>query len=135
MNDALTPEAWLRRAEEDLRAARACLESDPPILRPALFHAQQTAEKALKAVLSSQGTGSPPRTHDLEVLLDLAVLEVEGLQELSDDAVHLTRFAVAPRYPGDMEPVGADEAEEAVKRAEKVLSRVRTALGGDGDSE
>jgi len=44
----------------------------------AAFHAQQSAEKALKALLSDRGVAFP-RTHAVEVLLDL--LEVDGVVE------------------------------------------------------
>lgn len=44
--------AWLTKAEEDLRAAEAILAAPMPSYGTASFHAQQGAEKALKALLA-----------------------------------------------------------------------------------
>lgn len=41
--------AWLRRANDDFRAAEADLHADPALLGDAAFHCQQAAEKVLKA--------------------------------------------------------------------------------------
>jgi HEPN domain-containing protein len=46
------------------------LALDPPLLFPACFHAQQAAEKYLKALLARHGL-EVPRTHVIEQLLDL----------------------------------------------------------------
>ena len=43
---------WLDKAEQDLNAAEALLDKDTPFLFPACFHAQQAAEKYLKAMLT-----------------------------------------------------------------------------------
>ncbi|NUM45036.1 MAG: HEPN domain-containing protein [Anaerolineales bacterium] len=66
---------WLRYARGDLQLARTRKTS--LILYAALcFHAQQAAEKSLKAVLI--GHGIPfPRTHNLRTLLDLMVNRFE----------------------------------------------------------
>lgn len=42
---------WLLRASEDLRTGRHDLTATPPLLNDAAFHAQQCAEKAMKAYL------------------------------------------------------------------------------------
>ena len=61
------------------------------------FHAQQAAEKLLKAALAARGV-VPPRTHRLGDLLDLA--HDRGLMgpEEFDDLHRLTPFAVEYRY-------------------------------------
>ena len=46
--------AWLVRAVDDLREAEHDLTAAPPLLRGAVFHCQQAAEKAMKG--SSPGT-------------------------------------------------------------------------------
>ena len=63
-----SPADWLRHARSDLAYAMAPL---PPegLLEGQCFHAQQAAEKAIKAVLVAQGT-SVPRTHNLKTLLE-----------------------------------------------------------------
>jgi HEPN domain-containing protein len=53
MDDAkqTTIARWLAKAKNDLITARTMLETDPPITDIVCFHAQQCAEKALKAFL------------------------------------------------------------------------------------
>jgi len=59
--------AWLARARQDLNRIARCLEAVPPDPEDALFHCQQTAEKALKALLALHD--EPFRkTHDLSAL-------------------------------------------------------------------
>jgi HEPN domain-containing protein len=54
---------WLRVAENDRRAARICVDADPPLLDVAAFHTQQAAENLLKGflILASIDFG---KTHD-----------------------------------------------------------------------
>lgn len=61
---------WIDQAQEDLIASSRLLGGVPPLLRAGVFHAQQAAEKALKAFLTAYN--SPlPRTHDLGRLAGL----------------------------------------------------------------
>ena len=60
---------WVRYAEADFALAAAPLPARG-MYEHLRFHAQQTVEKAIKAVLVSQGT-SVPRTHSIEFLLTL----------------------------------------------------------------
>lgn len=54
-----SPEEWLEHARSDLRLARLAA-GDASIRREqACFHAQQAAEKAIKAVLLSRQAGFP----------------------------------------------------------------------------
>ena len=56
--------AWLRRSEDDLRAAEVDLAADAPLLGDAAFHCQQAVEKALKAFLTWHDLPFR-KTHDL----------------------------------------------------------------------
>lgn len=51
-----SPRAWLERAHSDLALARAALTMPDVLLEDACFHAQQCAEKALKALLMEKGS-------------------------------------------------------------------------------
>ncbi len=42
-------EAWLTKANNDLRSAQRLIEIEPMILDTACFHCQQAVEKSLKA--------------------------------------------------------------------------------------
>jgi HEPN domain-containing protein len=75
------------------------------------FHAQQAAEKMLKAALFLAGA-VPPRTHNLTQLLDLAEASGLELPEGTEMLRWLTPYAVLYRYEGEAE---ADE-EKLVRR-------------------
>lgn len=98
------------------------------LLEDACFHAQQCAEKALKALLLRLDIAFP-RTHAIEMLLDL--LKAYGLVAPTsvDEAYRLSQYAMQTRYPGEWEPVTADEAKWAVERAALVLSWVESQIG------
>ena len=113
-----SPEDWLRYARSDLELAR--VEQSPYILLESLcFHAQQAAEKAIKAVLLANNIPFP-RTHHIGTLLDLLPQNIAPPHEIQDSAI-LTDYAVISRYPEDVEPVMEEEYEEAVRLAEIVI--------------
>ncbi len=117
---------WMRHARSDLAVARmADVEQiSPEILA---FHAQQAAEKALKALLVQRQVEFP-RQHVIGPLLNLCrEAGYEGIEAL-EEAVSLTRFAVVTRYPGEEEPVSRQEALQAFGLAEIVLTWVETQL-------
>lgn len=76
------------------------------------FHAQQAAEKMLKAALFLAGA-VPPRTHNLTQLLDLADGSGLELPEGTEMLRWLTPYAVLYRYEGE-----AEADEEALARRE-----------------
>ena len=55
MSGIADPLAWVERAEEDYAIARFALRRKPPFTYSACFHAQQCAEKYLKALLVHVG--------------------------------------------------------------------------------
>ncbi len=66
------------------------------------FHAQQAAEKLLKAALFHAGA-TPPRTHQLVELLDLATEHGLELPKEAEELRWLTPYAVFYRYDFDMD--------------------------------
>ena len=114
-----SPEDWLRRAHSDLALART-----PPsvgvLLEDLCFHAQQAAEKALKAILIANSIPFP-RTHNITGLLELIPGSLSPPPAVQE-AVILTDYAVASRYPGAYEPVEDEELQEALALAEAVVS-------------
>jgi HEPN domain-containing protein len=73
------------------------------------------------------GGAEPPRTHDLEMLLGAVPEEVTVTFDRLSVAA-LTAYAVASRYPGDDEPVDADEYVVALASAESVVTWARRTL-------
>ncbi len=69
----------LSKAESDLFAARAVLATGRA-MDIVCFHAQQAAEKSIKAVLASREI-EYPWTHNLRQLIDLAAPHLPALEE------------------------------------------------------
>ncbi len=113
-----SPADWLRYAYSDLELARVRRPSKV-LFEGLCFHAQQAAEKALKAILIAKSV-PPPKTHNIRTLLDLLPQEVTVPEEI-EDAASLTDYAVTNRYPGDFESVDEEEYKEAVRLAETVV--------------
>lgn len=110
---------WLRRARSDLAIAKAPLP-EGAVYEDLCFHAQQAAEKAIKAVYRVRDT-TFRYTHDLGELLH--GLEQQGLDVPSEvkEAVGLSEFASEARYPGSAEPVDEEEYRRTVSLAERVV--------------
>ena len=125
MSDPTEPLAWAARAEEDLALAQSALRRKRPLIYGATFHAQQCAEKYLKALLAARGQ-SIPRTHDLAALCDLCLRNGVIIPVDQDSLERLTAYAVQVRYPGEDPTVG--EAKEAVQIAQAVRRFARKSL-------
>ncbi|MBU1152425.1 HEPN domain-containing protein [bacterium] len=116
---------WLLFAEEDLRLAQCGLTmSSSCPYRLIAYHAQQCAEKYLKAYLVFNGIDFP-YTHDIRRLLKLC--DKEWTKELNE-ADKLTPYAITTRYPGEDSEVTKEEAEQAIRLAAQVQQTVRTVL-------
>ena len=126
MTEVNNPLAWVTRAEEDFALARAALRRKQPLASGACFHAQQCAEKYMKALLLSRGADFP-KTHDLLLLNNLC--SANGiLLEIDPRHLHtLTDYAVRTRYPGN-DPTPED-AKEAVELTKLVRAFARKFLG------
>ena len=86
------------------------------------FHAQQCAEKYLKARLQ-EASISFKKTHDLKILLnDILPIEPTWVN-LQNSADSLTIYAVKFRYPGNSS--NKSEAKEAVKCCSLIRNAVR----------
>jgi HEPN domain-containing protein len=118
---------WVEKAEHDITNANhtLTLQSNCPF-DTVCFHAQQCAEKYLKALLAHLGS-KVPRIHDLTELLPL----VRNCGEVDidhRDAELLTPCSVESRYPTVCEPITRADAEEAIVAARRVRAAVRAVL-------
>ena len=134
MKKPLKPEAdfraWIKKAESDLKTAEHTLtlkERCP--FDTVCFHAQQCAEKYLKALLVSR-TLDFPKTHDLRLLMQRIPGDI-NLKLHIEEVVSLNRYTIEARYPGDWEPFNRKEAEKAVAIARKVRKAVKTCLSAE----
>ncbi len=121
------PQEWVRYAKSDLRMAEIALDDPGILFEDACFHAQQCAEKALKALLTHLDI-SFPRTHAIEVLLDLLATAGIEVPPNIDEADILSQYAVQTRYPGKWEAIDREETEKAIFIAANVLKWVEEIL-------
>jgi HEPN domain-containing protein len=108
---------WMSHARSDLRLARLAAGDKLVRREQVCFHAQQAAEKAIKAVLLSRGTEFP-LTHDIEELLEIAQNTGMALPADVAEGGLLTPYAVETRYPGYWHEITGDELKEAIRLAE-----------------
>jgi HEPN domain-containing protein len=106
------PREWLNRAQSDLLLAKT--KKKGIYLEDLCFHAQQAAEKAIKALLIARGVEFP-YIHDIAGLFTLLEMTGEDLPTIVREGEKLTRFAVFTRYPGIAQPISHKEYEEAIK--------------------
>ena len=119
---------WLGRADEDLQLATYALtmRAQAPPYRLIAYHAQQCAEKCLKAFLVYHNVEFP-YTHNIGRLLTLCEDHATWGHVLKE-AEELTPYAVTARYPGEDLIVTKEETRRAVDLTERVRSQVRAAL-------
>ncbi len=126
MNDVTDPRAWVAKAEDDYALALASMRRRKPILYGACFHAQQCAEKYLKAVLVARKQRFP-KVHDLNELQNLCAKAGILVEMDKDKLQRLTTWAVHVRYPGL--PIDTADAKEALATAKVIRKFIRQQLG------
>ena len=123
MSDLKQARVLLMSAEQDISALRGM--ADAAVFADEIFgfHAQQAAEKLLKAWLALLGE-TYPTTHDLARLL--AMLRARDVEATRfNELVEYTPFAVQFRYaPGDLSARPLDR-DTAIERVEALLKEVR----------
>ena len=103
----------------------------------ACFHAQQAAEKYLKAYLTHRGIQFP-HTHNLGKLVELCAGDDPSFRELVEVVTPLTPYAVELRYDEEFWPTPDDagSAFDAVTRVRDfTLARVDDSLLRRGSEE
>lgn len=125
---------WMDYAEEDLRLAEHGLrmESDCPY-RLIAYHAQQCAEKYLKAFLVYQRQDFP-YTHNISTLMELCREHADWADTL-EPAEALTAYAITTRYPGEDEQVSRTEAQQALELAKMVKNTLQKLIQSAFESE
>jgi HEPN domain-containing protein len=118
---------WLRKADLDLLTVdRLCLED--PFRDVVAFHAQQAAEKYLKALLTRHQIEFP-KTHELRRLLELLAGAEPQLAAGLTDIKWLEPFGVDVRYPGDRPDTLPGDEQRARELAQMVRDAVLAVLG------
>lgn len=118
---------WYEKADEDILAADVVIEASSKLYDVAAFHAQQGAEKYIKAFLVFCET-FPPKVHGIKELIDLAVTFDPSFEKIRD-AESLTKFAIRSRYPNDFDIEDKKEALDIVNKAKDVKGFVKNKIG------
>jgi len=123
---------WFSQAQADLAVVRT-LRSEGHYAA-ACFHAQQAAEKALKAVLFSQGS-RVVWGHSVRELTRQSEVHDLTFAGVSGEAALLDQFYIPTRYPNGLpspavpsETYTLAQAEASQEAAERVLRTVETFL-------
>lgn len=122
----------MKKAANDLIAAQATLPT-ARALDTVCFHAQQAAQKTLKAILALDDV-TYPRRHDLGELVELVRPRFPEVAEFEAAVVALSPFAVTARYDDAVEPT-ADQARAALDTARRLhmwADRVLQGRSGKG---
>lgn len=120
----------LRVASEDLAGARALMLAGN---RNAIYLCEQAAEKAIRAILTSEGIHGGTG-HDLRSLVD-KIPDANTLKAQLRGVEHLGIFATAFRYPSPEGRIKAapprEELEREAAKVEALIRRAAERLGVD----
>lgn len=118
---------WVAKAEGDYYSGiREFRARKHPNYDAAGFHAQQSIEKYLKAILQ-QNNVRFEKVHDLLALMKLCLSLAPELELQKELLSYLNPFAVAFRYPG--ESATREEAHQAVQAMKTLRPILRKILG------
>jgi HEPN domain-containing protein len=118
---------WLIKAQHDLLAAKK-LSVEPEIYSDiAIYHCQQSAEKAVKGFLILHNQEFP-RTHDIRLLIQLAIRINSSFEHYQETSEILTPYATEFRYPSDVMQPNPEELEDALIKAEELFDFVVSLL-------
>jgi HEPN domain-containing protein len=125
------PKRWMDFARTDLRMASEGIKHGYR-LEPLCYHAQQAAEKALKALLVARRVPFP-KVHDLKKLMALLPPDLYPPREVRA-ATDITQYSEAGRYPQGFEDVTQNEYRHAVELAKGVFDWVEKVLAQEKHS-
>jgi len=118
---------WLEYAQRDLDVARMLSDrADANFNAIICYHAQQSAEKALKAILVKNDI-DPPKVHDLVQLCKMCGEFDSECNALEKYCEVINQYGNATRYPQKNKP-GIEDTEAAIQNAEKILKWVSQKL-------
>lgn len=118
---------WVTKAEADFATAGRELRARKNQNYDAVcFHAQQCAEKYLKAVLQENQRPIPKIHHLIELMLLCEEID-SSFEMLRADLVVMERYSVGIRYPGEF--AEKSDAQSAYAAAKTVQAFIRQKLG------
>lgn len=112
---------WILSAEEDLLVTETLLKYSPSLVSAIAFHAEQAAEKMIKAYLIKLNI-KLIKTHDFDKLLTLIENREEFSANLYELVVVFDKFNVEVRYPDSESIPNKEELLEMIECAKKIYS-------------
>jgi HEPN domain-containing protein len=131
MNAAADAARWLVASKDDLDFAR--LAAANGFHAQACFHAQQAAEKAIKALHFAHGARSVIG-HSIRKLIESLEPRIAALDRCLDGARELDLFYIPARYPNGLdsgtpkEAFGASQSSRALAHATSIITSVDAEL-------
>ena len=129
-----TARRWLAQAQHNLSMSEVLLESG--FRAGACFHAEQTAQLALKSFLFARGRRNIT-IHSVQELAKQCAGEDEGFSPFVDHGTFLDRYYLSTRYPDALpepaipfESFTEQETRQAVGYATEIVELVRTKVPG-----
>ena len=113
---------WIRRAENDWKTIDKVTATPADLWEVAAFHAQQCAEKYLKAFLVRSGW-QLKKTHDLIELLADALAYDSTLSVLTPECQELNPLIISGRYP--VAWVNEQQCRSAITAAGRIRTEIR----------
>lgn len=124
LKESLYPTDWLRIAEKDWKRVNQILETKDA--EAAGFFLQQATEKFLKAFLLSNGW-QLKRIHDLEPLLNEALLFDASLEQYRAVIQKISGFYFVERYPFILETgLTEEDVQKAFTHVEGLIEVIRS---------
>lgn len=120
MNEEIVKE-WLKYANDDLKAGITLFKNNPDEFKAIVcFLMQQAVEKYLKTYLIFNNK-EIEKTHDIAKLIeDCKNIDFDFNSLYNINANDLTDYAVATRYPSDLNIITLEDEQEAISISEQV---------------
>jgi len=115
------------KSRRDLLSAKRLAKGKEPYFDTAIYHCQQTAEKAIKGWLLYHDI-SFEKTHDLRLLVTMASEVESKFTAWFEVAEQVSPYATAYRYPGEVLDPTEDEYLQAFNAARKFYEFVCSTL-------
>lgn len=122
---------WFNFARQDLSVAQHLYDTFyPKPLEIICYHCQQSAEKAIKALIVNKGSqGGLPRSHDISFLLEQISKMYVIPEKFYDYGDTLSPYGVASRYPHELF-LEERNAEQALHFSKEIVEWVKQELNG-----
>jgi HEPN domain-containing protein len=121
--ESLYPKDWFRIGAKELKRAENLLKLKD--LTGAGFNIHQAVEKYLKGFLLSKGW-ELRRIHELEVLLNEAIVYESSFEQFRDACLLITDFYTEERYPFiNSSELSSAEIQSALKATKRMIRLIR----------